>query len=68
MRDHEARFPVRVMCRALTVSPAGYYAWATRPESRRKGGESAARCQDPSDPCGVSEDLWQPSSACGPPG
>src|SRR5215207_7757756 len=36
MRDHEERFPVRVMCRALTVSPAGYYAWATRPESRRR--------------------------------
>ena len=36
MRDHEARFPVRVMCRALTVSPAGYYAWAARPESRRR--------------------------------
>jgi putative transposase len=35
MRDHEARFPVRVMCRALAVSPAGYYAWAARPESRR---------------------------------
>ena len=35
MRDHEERFPVRVMCRALAVSPAGYYAWAARPESRR---------------------------------
>src|SRR5437867_3922999 len=23
------------MCRALAVSPAGYYAWAARPESRR---------------------------------
>lgn len=35
MRDHKDRFPVRVMCRALAVSPAGYYAWAARPESRR---------------------------------
>ena len=35
MREHEERFPVRVMCRALAVSPAGYYAWAARPESRR---------------------------------
>lgn len=35
MRDHEERVPVRVMCRALAVSPAGYYAWAARPESRR---------------------------------
>lgn len=38
MRDHEKRFPVRVMCRALAVSPAGYYAWAARPESRRTAG------------------------------
>jgi putative transposase len=35
MRDHQDRVPVRVMCRALAVSPAGYYAWAARPESRR---------------------------------
>lgn len=35
MRDHQERVPVRVMCRALAVSPAGYYAWAARPESRR---------------------------------
>jgi putative transposase len=35
MRDHEKRVPVRVRCRALAVSPAGYYAWAARPESRR---------------------------------
>ena len=35
MRHHEKRVPVRVMCRALAVSPAGYYAWAARPESRR---------------------------------
>ena len=35
IRNHEGRFPVRVMCRALAVSPAGYYAWTGRPESRR---------------------------------
>lgn len=35
IRDHEERFPVRVMCRALAVSRAGYYAWTARPESRR---------------------------------
>lgn len=30
-----AVFPVRAMCRALQVSPAGYYAWRTRPKAER---------------------------------
>ena len=35
IQEHDRRFPIRLMCRALTVSPAGYYAWAGRPESDR---------------------------------
>jgi len=36
IHEHDRRYPIRLMCRALAVSPAGYYAWNTRPESVRK--------------------------------
>jgi transposase InsO family protein len=35
---HRGRWPVRLMCRVLRVSPGGYYDWRGRPQSR-----SAAR-------------------------
>ena len=36
IEDHRAVWPVRVMCDALSVSPSGYYAWRSWPESARK--------------------------------
>jgi putative transposase len=35
IQEHDRRYPIRLMGRALAVSAAGYYAWRTRPESTR---------------------------------
>lgn len=36
IRQRRGEFPVRLMCQVLGVSPAGYYAWVTRPASGRR--------------------------------
>ena len=35
VEDHRGTWPVPVMCHVLRVSTAGYYAWRSRPESKR---------------------------------
>jgi len=35
IEDRRADYPVRLLCDVLDVSPAGYYAWRSRPESQR---------------------------------
>ena len=41
IEDHREVYPVRLMCDVLEVSPAGYYAWRTRPVSERHTANAA---------------------------
>ena len=41
IEDRRADYPVKIMCDVLEVSPAGYYAWRSRPESQRSADNRA---------------------------
>lgn len=43
--QHRAEYPLRLMCRVLEVSPAGFYAWQRRAPSARQRQDTQLRVQ-----------------------
>lgn len=41
--QYRAQYPLRLMCRVLAVSPAGFYAWQRRPPSAHQGEDTRLR-------------------------
>ena len=70
IRERSRRYPIRLMCPALVVSPAGYYAWSTRPESARCAANRVLRAdirvihRERRETSG-SPSIWQALMPCG---
>jgi len=40
IKEHEHQFPVRTLCRMMSVHRSGYYAWCKQPQSLRKADDA----------------------------
>src|SRR6195256_6371098 len=63
IEDQRDVWPVRVMCDALSVSPSGYYAWRSRPESPRKIADRGLLGY-PARSCSPSGTIWRAAHPC----
>ena len=43
VQQHQAEFPISVMCDVLSVSRSGYYAWLKKPVSKRQQANAILR-------------------------
>jgi hypothetical protein len=64
IEDRRADYPVRILCDVLGVSPAGYYAWRSRPESRRSTADRQLVNDIKAGPSRRRWTLWQPAHPC----
>lgn len=70
MAKHRAVWPIRLMCEALGVSRSGFYAWLSRPRSRRSCedeilGERVRQSFMVSDRTYGARRVWHDILACG---
>src|SRR5207248_10375822 len=59
IEDQRDVWPVRVMCDALSVSPSGFYAWRSRPESPRKIANRELLVDIRAGPCAAPGTVWR---------
>ena len=64
IEDQRDVWPVRVICDALSVSPSGYYAWRSRPESPRKIANRELLSRYPAGSCRAPGPIWGAAYPC----